>query len=238
MRQLFGPACQLGRDAARGRARHRRHRRQDLAAHAKTRGKDHEPLHLVSAWASRQRLVLGQQAVEEKSNEITAIPLLLERLELTGALVTIDAIGCQTADRRDDRRHAAPTISWRSRTIGPLCSDEVSASSPIRLPTCCNRARDHRRRPRPHRERRHLVCHRCRLALLRPALPRRAALPGPGHDRHGRGPSRTRPAQLTQERRYYLSSATSRRQDLRRRRARPLGHREPPALGPRCRLPR
>jgi predicted transposase YbfD/YdcC len=52
-------------------------------------------LHLVSAWASRQRLVLGQQAVGEKSNEINAIPLLLERLELTGALVTIDAIGCQ-----------------------------------------------------------------------------------------------------------------------------------------------
>jgi len=53
------------------------------------------PLHLVSAWASRQRLVLGQEAVAAKGNEITAIPLLLERLELTGALVTIDAIGCQ-----------------------------------------------------------------------------------------------------------------------------------------------
>ena len=54
-------------------------------------------LHTVSAWASRQRLVLGQQATQEKSNEITAIPLLLERLHLTGALVTIDAMGCQTA---------------------------------------------------------------------------------------------------------------------------------------------
>jgi len=54
------------------------------------------PLHLVSAWASRQRLVLGQQACEAKSNEITAIPLLLDRLALTGALVTIDAMGCQT----------------------------------------------------------------------------------------------------------------------------------------------
>lgn len=55
------------------------------------------PLHLVSAWAARQRLVLGQEAVDEKSNEIVAIPLLLERLELAGALVTIDAIGTQTA---------------------------------------------------------------------------------------------------------------------------------------------
>ena len=60
------------------------------------RGKGQNPLHLVSAWASRQRLVLGQQACEAKSNEITAIPALLERLALTGALVTIDAIGCQT----------------------------------------------------------------------------------------------------------------------------------------------
>ena len=53
------------------------------------------PLHTVSAWASRQRLVLGQEAVASKSNEITAIPILLERLELKGALVTIDAMGCQ-----------------------------------------------------------------------------------------------------------------------------------------------
>jgi hypothetical protein len=60
------------------------------------RGKDRGPLHMVSAWASGQRLVLGQQACEAKSNEITAIPLLLERLALTGALVTIDAMGTPT----------------------------------------------------------------------------------------------------------------------------------------------
>jgi predicted transposase YbfD/YdcC len=54
------------------------------------------PLHMVSAWASRQRLVLGQEATDAKSNEISAIPLLLERLHLTGALVTIDAMGTQT----------------------------------------------------------------------------------------------------------------------------------------------
>jgi len=64
-------------------------------SHARGRGRD--PLHTVSAWASRQRLVLGQEAVDQKSNEITAIPLLLERLELKGALVTIDAIGTQAA---------------------------------------------------------------------------------------------------------------------------------------------
>jgi predicted transposase YbfD/YdcC len=61
------------------------------------RGKGREPLHLVSAWASRQRLVLGQEAVAGRSSEITAIPLLLERLALKGALVTIDAIGTQSA---------------------------------------------------------------------------------------------------------------------------------------------
>ena len=51
-------------------------------------------LHLVSAFATNSRLVLGQEAVEEKSNEITAIPALIERLDLEGALVSIDAMGC------------------------------------------------------------------------------------------------------------------------------------------------
>jgi predicted transposase YbfD/YdcC len=51
-------------------------------------------LHLVSAFATTSRLVLGQEAVDEKSNEITAIPALLERIDLEGALVSIDAMGC------------------------------------------------------------------------------------------------------------------------------------------------
>src|SRR5271155_5611356 len=55
------------------------------------------PLHLVSAWARENHLVLGQVAVEGKSNEITAIPQLLDRLDVHGALVTIDAMGCQRA---------------------------------------------------------------------------------------------------------------------------------------------
>jgi predicted transposase YbfD/YdcC len=60
------------------------------------RRKGRNPLHLVSARAARQRIVLGQQATEEKSNEITAIPLLLKHLDLKGALVTMDAMGTQT----------------------------------------------------------------------------------------------------------------------------------------------
>jgi predicted transposase YbfD/YdcC len=53
------------------------------------------PLHMVSAWATRNGLVLGQQATQAKSNEITAIPELLEVLMLKGCIVTIDAMGCQ-----------------------------------------------------------------------------------------------------------------------------------------------
>ena len=52
-------------------------------------------VHLVSAWASANRLTLGQVKTEEKSNEITAIPQLLQLLELKGCIVTIDAMGCQ-----------------------------------------------------------------------------------------------------------------------------------------------
>ncbi len=60
------------------------------------RAAERDPLHLVSAWATEARLVLGQVAVQAKSNEITAIPLLLELLDLRGCVVTIDAMGCQT----------------------------------------------------------------------------------------------------------------------------------------------
>ena len=58
-------------------------------------GKGLGPLHVVSAWASEEGIALGQVATEAKSNEITAIPLLLEQIELTDTLVTIDAMGCQ-----------------------------------------------------------------------------------------------------------------------------------------------
>lgn len=53
------------------------------------------PLHLVSAWASEEGIALGQVAADAKSNEITAIPVLLGQLELSDTLVTIDALGCQ-----------------------------------------------------------------------------------------------------------------------------------------------
>lgn len=62
-------------------------------SHDRPKGK--AALHMVSAWASDQGLILGQVSTEEKSNEITAIPKLLEILELSGCIVTIDAMGCQ-----------------------------------------------------------------------------------------------------------------------------------------------
>lgn len=61
------------------------------------RGSKQGMIHMVSAWATQNRLVLGQRKVHEKSNEITAIPELLAVLDLDGALVSIDAMGCQTA---------------------------------------------------------------------------------------------------------------------------------------------
>ena len=54
-----------------------------------------QPIHMVSAFAARQRLVMGQVAVAEKSNEIVAIPALLDMMAIEGAVVTIDAMGCQ-----------------------------------------------------------------------------------------------------------------------------------------------
>jgi predicted transposase YbfD/YdcC len=60
------------------------------------RGGKQGMIHMVSAWAPQNRLVLGQRKVHEKSNEITAIPELLKVLDLAGAIVSIDAMGCQT----------------------------------------------------------------------------------------------------------------------------------------------
>jgi predicted transposase YbfD/YdcC len=60
------------------------------------RGEPNSMIYMVSAWATEAKLVLGQLKVHEKSNEITAIPQLLDLLDLEGAIVTMDAMGCQT----------------------------------------------------------------------------------------------------------------------------------------------
>lgn len=76
---------------------------QVIAVDGKTVRRSHDrehgkaAIHLVSAWAAEQRLVLAQTKVEDKANEITAIPAVLRALEVRGCLVTVDAMGCQRA---------------------------------------------------------------------------------------------------------------------------------------------
>jgi DDE_Tnp_1-associated/Transposase DDE domain len=73
-------------------------------------------IHMVSAWATSNRLVLGQLKVDEKSNEITAIPELLRVLALSGCIVTIDAMGCQ----KNIAQHIIykdADYTWRSKGI-------------------------------------------------------------------------------------------------------------------------
>ncbi len=77
-------------------------------------------LHLVSAWATENRLILGQEAVADGSHEITAIPELLRVLDLAGALVTIDAAGCQTEIVRQIREqggHYLLTVKGNQPTL-------------------------------------------------------------------------------------------------------------------------
>src|SRR5512143_4118720 len=74
------------------------------------RAKGKSALHLVHAWAAANHLLLGQVAVDEKSNEITAIPELLKVLELSGAIVTIDAMGCQKEIARTIREEGADYV--------------------------------------------------------------------------------------------------------------------------------
>lgn len=75
---------------------------------SRTNGK--KAIHMVSAFASANKVVLGQLACAEKSNEITAIPALLELIIVKGCIVTIDAMGCQTAIAKEIIRHEADYI--------------------------------------------------------------------------------------------------------------------------------
>jgi len=86
------------------------------------RRKGQSPLHLVSAWACEQGLVLGQVSTAEKSNEIEAIPRLLNMISIENSIVTIDAMGCQKAIAAQIRKQKAdyiltlkdnhPSLSW------------------------------------------------------------------------------------------------------------------------------
>jgi predicted transposase YbfD/YdcC len=125
--------------------------------HARSKGR--APLHLVSAWASRQRLVLGQEAVADKSNEIVAIPLLLQRLELSGALVTIDAIGTQVEIAKTVTDGGGDyLLSLKANRPALLAEVEAFFEDPANRPACQvfeTADADHGRLEQRH----HCVCH-------------------------------------------------------------------------------
>ena len=89
---------------------------QTVAVDGKTLRRSHdrasgrEAIHMVSAWADRNRLVLGQVKVDDKTNEIRAIPELLRLLALEGCIVTIDAMGCQSEIARTIREKDADYV--------------------------------------------------------------------------------------------------------------------------------
>ena len=84
--------------------------------------RDQSPLQVVSAWASEQGLVLGKRCVDGKSNEITAVPELLDQLALQNSIVTLDAMGCQTviAEKILAARGRLPAGAQRQPPVGSL----------------------------------------------------------------------------------------------------------------------
>ncbi len=82
-----------------------------------------KPGHIVSAWSREDGFCLGQKAVGEKSNEITAIPELLEKIQVTGQIVTIDAMGTQTAIAEKIRNKKADYVLSLKANQGTLYED-------------------------------------------------------------------------------------------------------------------
>lgn len=89
------------------------------------RDRGQKAIHVISAWASEHRLVLGQLKVNSKSNEITAIPKLLELLDIAGCIITIDAMGCQKEIATEIINKKADYVLALKGNQGKL-SDEVS----------------------------------------------------------------------------------------------------------------
>ena len=104
------------------------------------RRKGQNPLHLVSAWASGQGLVLGQVSTAEKSNEIEAIPRLLNMIAVENSIVTIDAMGCQKAIAKQIRELGAdyiltlkdnhPSLAWLANYTMKLAESKTFEGTP------------------------------------------------------------------------------------------------------------
>lgn len=107
-------------------------------SHNRRKGQD--PLHLVSAWASDQGLVLGQVSTAEKSNEIEAIPRLLNMVAIENSIVTIDAMGCQKAIAKQIRELNAdyiltlkdnhPSLAWLTNYTMKLAESKTFEGTP------------------------------------------------------------------------------------------------------------
>jgi predicted transposase YbfD/YdcC len=121
-------------------------RREIIAIDGKTsrgshnRRKGQNPLHLVSAWASDQGLVLGQVATKAKSNEIEAIPRLLNMIAIENSIVTIDAMGCQKDIAYQIRRQKAdyilalkdnhPSLAWLAKKVMKIAESKTFEGTP------------------------------------------------------------------------------------------------------------
>ncbi len=143
-----------------------------------------EQIHVVSAFAARQRMVLRQTKVGDTSNEIIAIPALLDLLAVKGAVVTIDAMGCQ-------RKIAQKIIDKKADYVLALKGNQGTLRDDVELfareqkavafkNTSVKPGHDRRRRPRPHRSPDGHRFPRRRLAAGKPPLAR------PEVGRHGR----------------------------------------------------
>lgn len=172
--------------------------------HARSKGR--EPLHLVSAWASRQRLVLGQEAIEEKSNEIVAIPLLLRRLRLQGALVTIDAMGTQTEIAKAITGGGGDyLLSLKANWPALMAEVETFFADPANASACqvFNTVdADHGRLEQRH----HLVCHEIDWLFSDRRFPDQRDFPNLAAIAMVEAVTE-RAGKRCRERRYYLSSA-------------------------------
>jgi predicted transposase YbfD/YdcC len=172
-------------------------------SHARSKGRG--PLHTVSAWATGQQLVLGQEAVSEKSNEIVAIPLLLRRLELQGALVTIDAMGTQTQIAQTILDGGGDyVLALKQNRPGTFCEVEALFTKPPPVVA----ARRHQTIDGEHSRiatRTHYVCHDVAWLFSDRRYPGEPVFPGLAMV--GMVESQTeRDGKVEQERRYYLCS--------------------------------
>ncbi|MEI8397015.1 MAG: ISAs1 family transposase [Rhodospirillaceae bacterium] len=168
------------------------------------RGRGQKPLHLVTAFATTQRLVLAQEAVDEKENECGAIPDILDRIDIEGALVTIDAIACNPKIAADiTRRKGDYILSVKGNQ--PTLYNEIAlyfADFAAQTGFCSDTDKDHGR----IETRRVVVSHEVSFLLSdrrypdEPRFPTLAAIVMIESTIETKGVS-------TIERRYYMSSA-------------------------------